>query len=253
MPEWISKATCLKCKKKGHLAFNCPPKYLCKTIKAPPKSNNFNKTTANNVTDSADNSAKFTEFAGMAYSSSPELTCRPFNKCRYTRNFYHHKQRINMLSKIPASNRMKETFNHSLFKEARCHSLYKTITNKIYNLPNYEQSTVRWLLNALQEDKIRHTSNHRVKNYNRPYKHKRDIAIMTTPPHSNKTRRCGNYVDKNSTNAFNVEHEILAKNHFPASDLEKGWVIDSGASAHMTPFTKDCRDIQPAQIGRAHV
>ena len=66
---------------------------------------------------------------------------------------------------------------------------------------------------------------------------------MTTPPHSNKTRRYGNCVDKNSTNAFNVEHEILAKNHFPASDLEKGWVIDSGVSAHMTPFTKDCRDI----------
>ena len=96
MPEWISKATFLKCKKKGHLAFNCPPKYLCKTIKAPSKPNNFNKTTANNVTDSADNSARFTEFADMAYSSSPELTCRPFNKCRYTRNFYHHKQRINM-------------------------------------------------------------------------------------------------------------------------------------------------------------
>ena len=69
---------------------------------------------------------------------------------------------------------------------------------------------------------------------------------MTTPLHLNRTRWYGNYVDKNSTNAFNVEHEILAKNHFSVSDLEKGWVIDSGASAHMTPFTKDCRDIEPA-------
>ena len=33
MLKWISKATCQKCKKKGHLAVNCPPKYLCKTIK----------------------------------------------------------------------------------------------------------------------------------------------------------------------------------------------------------------------------
>ncbi len=29
MPESISKVTCLKCKKKRHLAFNCPPKYNC--------------------------------------------------------------------------------------------------------------------------------------------------------------------------------------------------------------------------------
>ena len=28
MPEWISKATCLRCKKKEHLAFNCPDKIL---------------------------------------------------------------------------------------------------------------------------------------------------------------------------------------------------------------------------------
>ena len=27
---------------------------------------------------------------------------------------------------------------------------------------------------------------------------------------------------------------------------EKGWIIDSGASAHMTPFKKDCTNIQPA-------
>ena len=184
----------------------------------------------------------------MVCSATPELTCRPFNKYKYTRNFYHHKQRLNMLSQIPASNRMKKTFNHSLFKEARYHSLYRTITNKSYKLSNYEQIMILWSLNTLQEHKKRQPSSLRIKhNCNRPYRHKRDISIMTTPPHSNRTRRYGNCVDKNSTNTFDVEHKILAKNHFPASDLEKGWVIDSGASAHMIPFTKDYRDIQPAQ------
>ena len=67
MPEWISKATYLKWKKKGHLAFNCPPKYLYKTMTAPSTENNIPKMTANNVTDSANNSVKFTEFAGIAY------------------------------------------------------------------------------------------------------------------------------------------------------------------------------------------
>ena len=33
MPEWVSKMTCAKCKKKGHFAFNCPPKYNNKVRK----------------------------------------------------------------------------------------------------------------------------------------------------------------------------------------------------------------------------
>ena len=36
-----------------------------------------------------------------------------------------------------------------------------------------------------------------------------------------------------------------ARTKFPATDLEKGWIIDSGASAHMTPFQKDCNNIKP--------
>ena len=40
--------------------------------------------------------------------------------------------------------------------------------------------------------------------------------------------------------------ELLARNHLPAHDLERGCVIDSGASAHMTPFRKDCKNIQTA-------
>ena len=69
---------------------------------------------------------------------------------------------------------------------------------------------------------------------------------MLTPPHSNISRRQGRTDDKESTYTFNVEHEILARNHLPASDLEKGLVIDSGASAHMAPFRKNCKNIKPA-------
>ena len=46
-----------------------------------------------------------------------------------------------------------------------------------------------------------------------------------------------------STLALSVEHELQSKNKFAASNLEKGWIIDSGASAHMTPFKKDCKSI----------
>ena len=34
MPDWVSKTTCRKCKKKGHLSFNCPPKYDNKPYKS---------------------------------------------------------------------------------------------------------------------------------------------------------------------------------------------------------------------------
>ncbi len=30
----------------------------------------------------------------------------------------------------------------------------------------------------------------------------------------------------------------------PATEIKRGWVIDSGASAHMTPYKRDCKDIQ---------
>ena len=34
MPDWVSKVICSKCKKKGHLAFNCPPKHDNKCIRS---------------------------------------------------------------------------------------------------------------------------------------------------------------------------------------------------------------------------
>ena len=67
MPTWVSNAICMKCKKKGHLSFNCPPKYTCKVIKPKTfKSKIGNKDTANIVQDIKGDSEKGIEFAGMA-------------------------------------------------------------------------------------------------------------------------------------------------------------------------------------------
>ena len=65
---------------------------------------------------------------------------------------------------------------------------------------------------------------------------------ITTPSRSNK--RYQKNEAKESIFAFNVEQEILAKNHPPTHDLERGWIFDSGVSTHMAPFRKYCRDIQ---------
>ena len=60
MPEWISKATCAKCKKKGNLASNYPPKFGNKVV----KSNKFPKKKESQKIESGDH---VTEFAGMVY------------------------------------------------------------------------------------------------------------------------------------------------------------------------------------------
>ena len=73
------------------------------------------------------------------------------------------------------------------------------------------------------------------------FKNIRSNHGMTTPPRSNKRHQRDEA--KESTFAFNVKHEIFAKNHQPSHDLERRWLIDSGASAHMTPFRKDCKTI----------
>ena len=63
---------------------------------------------------------------------------------------------------------------------------------------------------------------------------------VSTPPHSNRKRYGRSNHNLRIAHAYSVENELQAKNCLPASNLEQGWVIDSGASAHMTPFKKDC-------------
>ena len=70
------------------------------------------------------------------------------------------------------------------------------------------------------------------------------VGRYSQATHNHRRNRCKISAARRSSFAYNVEHELLAKNHFPASDLEKGWVIDSGTSVHMTPFRRDCKDIQ---------
>ena len=50
-----------------------------------------------------------------------------------------------------------------------------------------------------------------------------------------------------STLALCVEHDLQSRNKFAASNLEKGWIIDSGTSVHINPFKKDCKSISPTR------
>ena len=60
--------------------------------------------------------------------------------------------------------------------------------------------------------------------------------MISTPPHSNRRRNGRSHHSLKTVHAYSVENELQAKNHLPTSNLEQGWVIDSGASTHMTPL-----------------
>ena len=106
MPEWISKATCLRCKKKGHLAFNCPPKYSYKVIKANTGKNNMGfKLTANNVKDCVDEKLGITELAGMAYISRQCIIKSPYHNWN-NKGYHHHKKNYKY---IPYTKNLQKT------------------------------------------------------------------------------------------------------------------------------------------------
>ena len=93
MPEWISKATCAKCKKKGHLAFNFPPKFGNQTT----KSIKFSKKKDLSKTESA---AHVTEFAGIVNHKIDDVTSQNINM-----NYLFDKERDNLLILLMGHNR----------------------------------------------------------------------------------------------------------------------------------------------------
>ena len=73
MQEWVNKMTCSKCKKKGHLAFNCPPKYNNKIRKVSNKTKKYfsqNLEQINHENKSTEQAANVNEFAGYTYQDS---------------------------------------------------------------------------------------------------------------------------------------------------------------------------------------
>ena len=69
MPQWTKHATCMKCKKKVHLVFNCPPtKYNCK-VRKPPVNKNKSYNKKNSKTQKEESAALVKEFTSMVIST----------------------------------------------------------------------------------------------------------------------------------------------------------------------------------------
>ena len=131
MPEWISKATCLRCKKKGYLAFNCPPKYSCKVIKTNTGKNNMGfKLSANNVKDCTDDTRRVTEFAGMVYTSKPHIN-KPSCSNKHQKGYYHHGKKIINICYTSTNHKREVKFNLLLYNKSRYNGLENTIIDEV--------------------------------------------------------------------------------------------------------------------------
>ena len=58
-------------------------------------------------------------------------------------------------------------------------------------------------------------------------------------------RKKKNNEDENTALALNISDDMKHRRHISYKDLENGWIIDSGASAHMTPYKSDCQTTYP--------
>ena len=281
MPDWVSKAVCRKCNKKGHLSFNCPPKYENKPYKA--KSTLYNR--KDNNTDTA---ARASEFAGSATHYIPNQRMIPNFKSpdfAYTHHL-HIMQRICRNSPDSANMKFQKIMQYLHnndprfnFYKRKAISFFMSHFNKI---PQEDLITIIWVLCHLHSSNRLNSNPHIQKKSNRrPYcfkgrKFDRNRNRSYSPVYNHRSRgqapshKCKNQPNnhipfKHCTNkdqfqnrptryynsrysyhqtAFVSQHELSARNNFPATDLEKGWIIDSGASAHMTPFRKDCLNVQ---------
>gem|GEM_PF-2876143 len=120
-------------------------------------------------------------------------------------------------------------------------------------MTQHDLFSVLWFLCHLHSTNVSVKQTKRVPHRNT--KHWRDIASPHTRKQTTRLRGVQQQRSRHSTSrhptrklrqqAYMSQHDLAARNKFPATDLEKGWIIDSGASAHMTPFKADCKNIQP--------
>ena len=128
--------------------------------------------------------------------------------------------------------------NFSTYKKSII-SFFMTSFDKINQ---HNLISILWLfchLHSSNRKSLQRNIFHRYKNkskYHQTSSHKR-ISDLRGMQNIKKGSSCNTYMCVvHSQRAYMSQHEINARTKFPATDLEKGWSIDSGASAHMKPF-----------------
>ena len=130
MPERVSKMTCAKYKKKGHFAFNCPPKYNNKVRKIQQKKPSSPYNSEDKSITQNEQAAHVNEFAGYTHQITNKTEKnKTWNS---SKSFLHHKLRISKFYKQKDDFYAKRKFYRLIFQDDM--NLYKTIMKEIRKL-----------------------------------------------------------------------------------------------------------------------
>ena len=186
MPQWAKFSTYMECKKKGHLAFNCPPKYNCKIRKTQMKNNKpYNKNDSN--TQKEESAVLVKEFAGMVISANMRNNTSQINSHQHKRNknnmpktkncidrghissackspewdhkrsFHHHKMRIKLITNRDTINYFKEKFYYLLSKNGHYNSgIIQTIQQEVKKMNTMDLLSTLWIIGNLKTKSNKH-------------------------------------------------------------------------------------------------
>ena len=132
---------------------------------------------------------------------------------------------------------MKKCRIHNRYFHTYKQSVIGYFMRNICRMHKNDIITTLWVMCQLRS-KNQFTTKH--KSISRPtsntVQHQNDRKVHIQLRGRNQTKR--NLRTHHTQVAYMSQHDLAYKNSFPVTNLEKGWIIDSGASAHMTPFRK---------------
>ena len=157
-------------------------------------------------------------------------------------NYVFDKEKDNLLILLIGHNR--EMAKKLFYYNSKNYSHLANILHaSINSLSLQNQITLLWITSIMRSMKNNRSSS--ILNRNSKHSYNKEKKGFHLNPHSSSKNMLHSecYHPLKSTLALNVEHELHNRNKFSATNLEKGWIIDSGASAHMTPYKRDCKSI----------
>ena len=154
-------------------------------------------------------------------------------------NYLFDKKKDDLLTLLLGHNReiAKRIFHYN--SQKRLH-VNKIINSNIKRLTYNDKMTVLWILSLIKCMK-RNRSQSIIQKYS-PKHCRSQIHVNCQnidPSYLNKKAKKLYTTHLKSTLALSVEHKLQSRNKIAASNFEKGWIIDSGASVRMTPLKKD--------------
>ena len=141
----------------------------------------------------------------------------------------------------------------------------KDIISNVSHLSYLQKSLILWICKAYKHEKWANTFKPKYNGYSNHCLERKFLTNRLDLINRKGSQEPHQYIHNKSNTGFktyhkrtkaarnnskyhyyvgSVENKLSHQNNFPCEDLQNGWTIDSGASAHMNPFHKDCENIR---------